>query len=219
MPEGRHPARHVLQGLPPSLSSPTGTPRRTRNTFRIGSSWRRSDLEPVLLELQMSRVHIIYYRRAAPRNIWAVIRLRRRNVYAARIKALSLPVRSSYHSLSIQPAPSTNTMSQASPAAASSTSTDFEAIFRAALDAYKSQTKKDIASHPLAAQLQSCDSSSAILAVLRAQVQAVDQSQSADEKWTKWLDPTVNVLYAFSTTLGNGVGVSHDTLSHSRSTL
>jgi hypothetical protein len=111
-------------------------------------------------------------------------------------------------------------MPQVPSTATSCTSTDFETIFRAALDAYKDQTKKDIASHPLAAQLQSCDSSSAILAVLRAQVQTVDQSQSADEKWTKWLDPTVNVLYAFSATLGNGVGVvSHDTLSHSRSTL
>ena len=105
-------------------------------------------------------------------------------------------------------------MSQAPPAAASSTSTDFEAIFRVALDAYKSQTKKDIDSHPLATQLQSCNSSGAILSVLRAQVQVFDQSQSADDKWTKWLDPTVNVLYAFSTALGNGIGVvSNDTLS------
>ncbi len=86
-------------------------------------------------------------------------------------------------------------------------SIDFETIFGAALEAYKKQTRKDIASHPLAAQLQSCDSPSAILAVLRAQVQAFDQSQSAGEKLTKWLDPTVNVLFAFSTTLGNGVGL------------
>lgn len=99
-------------------------------------------------------------------------------------------------------------------------STDFEAIFRAALEAYKHQTKKDIATHPLAIQLQSCNSPSAILAVLRAQVQAFDQSKSSDEKLTKWLDPTVNVLYAFSTILGNGVGmVNCETLSHSVSTL
>ncbi len=86
-------------------------------------------------------------------------------------------------------------------------STNFETIFTAALEAYKRQTKRDIASHPLAAQLESCDSPDAILAVLRAQVQAFDQSQSADEKLIKWLDPTVNVLYAFSATLGNGVGL------------
>ena len=92
------------------------------------------------------------------------------------------------------------TMSQIPPTASTS-STTFEAIFTAALKSYNKKTKKDIASHPLAAQLQSCDSSSAILAVLRAQVQANDQAQSADEKWTKWLDPTVNVVSAFSPVL------------------
>ena len=108
---------------------------------------------------------------------------------------------------------------QAPSAATSSTSADFKNIFRAALDAYSDRTKKDIASHPLATQLQSCDSSSAILSVLRAQVRAFDQSQSADDKWTKWLDPTVKVLYAFSTTLANGVGVvSDDSLSRLRAT-
>jgi hypothetical protein len=89
----------------------------------------------------------------------------------------------------------------------STSSTSFESLFTAAFKAYKEQTKNDIASHPLATQLQSCDSPSAILAVLRTQVQAVDQSRSANEQWTKWLDPTVNVLFAFSEILGNGVGV------------
>ncbi|KAH8983356.1 hypothetical protein EDB92DRAFT_1578578 [Lactarius akahatsu] len=89
----------------------------------------------------------------------------------------------------------------------STSSANFEIIFMAALEAYKKQTKRDIASHPLAAQLQSCDSPSAILTVLRTQVQTFDRSQTADERWTKWLDPTVNVLYAFSVALGNGVGL------------
>ena len=80
-------------------------------------------------------------------------------------------------------------------------STNFETIFTAALEAYNKKAKKDIASHPLATQIQSCNSSSAILAVLRAQVLANDQAQSADEKWTKWLDPTVNVVSAFSPVL------------------
>jgi hypothetical protein len=85
--------------------------------------------------------------------------------------------------------------------------TNFETIFTVALKEYKKHTKRDIASHPLVTQLQSCDSPSAILAVLRARVQKFDQSQSVDEKWMKWLDPTVNVLHAFSATLGNGVGL------------
>ena len=101
-------------------------------------------------------------------------------------------------------------MSQIPPAPTSST--NFETIFTAALEAYNKKTKKDIASHPLAAQLQSCHSSDAILSVLRAQVQANDQAQSADEKWTKWLDPTVNVVSAFSPVL-NVAGQVITTLS------
>ncbi|KAH9044850.1 hypothetical protein EDB84DRAFT_1635198 [Lactarius hengduanensis] len=96
-------------------------------------------------------------------------------------------------------------MSQVSSTATSST--NFATILTAALETYKQQTKRDIASHPLAARLQSCDSSSDILTVLRDQVQAFDQSQSAHDKLTRWLDPTVNVLYAFSATLGSGVGL------------
>ena len=95
-------------------------------------------------------------------------------------------------------------MSQVSPSTTSSP--NFDTIFTAALDAYKKKTKKDIISHPLAAQLQSCDSSSTIIAVLRSQVQANDQAESTDEKWTKWLDPTVNVLSAFSASLKDVAG-------------
>ena len=96
-------------------------------------------------------------------------------------------------------------MSQASSAASSST--NFVTIFTAALKEYKKKTKNDITSHPLASQLQACGSPAAILSVLRDQVQVLEQSQSPDDNFTKWLDPTVNVLYAFSTTLGNSVGL------------
>ena len=85
-------------------------------------------------------------------------------------------------------------------------------IFSAALDAYKAQTKKDIAAHPLAAQLKSCKDASDVLDILRAQARAVDASQSADEKWTRWLDPTVNVLHAFSAFLGDAVGLVRSVL-------
>ena len=91
--------------------------------------------------------------------------------------------------------------------ATSSAGTSFEAIFTAALNAYNKQTKNRIASHPLAVHLNSSDSPGGILALLRAQVQAFDNSQKTNEKLTKWLDPTVNVLYAFSAILGNGVGL------------
>lgn len=88
------------------------------------------------------------------------------------------------------------------------------------MEEYKQQTKKNITSHPLAVQLQSCDSPSAILTALRAQVKGFNQSTGVDEKLTKWLDPTINVLSAFSATVSNGIGtVNCGTLSHSRFTL
>ncbi|KAH9012826.1 hypothetical protein EDB83DRAFT_2233572, partial [Lactarius deliciosus] len=85
--------------------------------------------------------------------------------------------------------------------------TSFATIFTAALNAYKQQTKRDLTSHPLSTRLQSCDSSSAILDMLRTQFRTFDRSQAANERWSKWLDPTVNVLYAFSVTLGSSVGL------------
>ena len=90
---------------------------------------------------------------------------------------------------------------------APSTSSNFQLFFDNALKAYEKHTKNDLLAHPLAAQLQSCDSPAAILAVLRQQVQELNQSRTSKEKLTKWLDPTVNVLFAFSGALGEGVGL------------
>ena len=80
-------------------------------------------------------------------------------------------------------------------------------IFTEAMEKYQKKTKKNLASHPLAARLDSCGDVSAIRAVLRAQAQVLDRSQSVDEKLTKWLDPIVNVLCALSDTIGNAVGL------------
>jgi hypothetical protein len=89
-----------------------------------------------------------------------------------------------------------------------SSSSNFQLIFNNALKAYERRTKKDLLAHPLAAQLQACDTPSSILVVLRQQIPDLDRSQSTSaDRLTKWLDPTVNVLYALSATLGEGVGL------------
>ncbi|KAH8997821.1 hypothetical protein EDB86DRAFT_3242994, partial [Lactarius hatsudake] len=88
-----------------------------------------------------------------------------------------------------------------------SSSSHFQTIFYASMKEYKRKTKKDLLEHPLMAQLQTCNSPTDILAVLRTQVQQFEQSTSGDDKLTKWLIPTVNVLYAFSGALGEGVGL------------
>ena len=86
-----------------------------------------------------------------------------------------------------------------------STSPNIQLIFDNALKAYKKRTKNDILTHPLAGQLEACKSASSILTVLQEQAQELNQSQ-LERNNTKWLYPTVNVLHAFSETLGEGVG-------------
>ncbi|KAH8996589.1 hypothetical protein EDB83DRAFT_2559152, partial [Lactarius deliciosus] len=88
-----------------------------------------------------------------------------------------------------------------------SSSSNFQTIFYASMKEYKKKTKKDLLEHPLMGQLQTCNSPADILAVLRTQVQQFEESTSGDDKLTKWLIPTVNVLYAFSGALGEGVGL------------
>ncbi len=88
-----------------------------------------------------------------------------------------------------------------------SSSSNFQGIFYAAMKEYDKKTKKDLLAHPLVGQLQPCNSPADILNVLRDQVQQFEQSTSTVEKWTKWLNPTVNVLYTLSAVLGEGVGV------------
>jgi hypothetical protein len=94
-------------------------------------------------------------------------------------------------------------MSHASPS--TSSSPNFQLIFDNALKAYERCTKSDLLAHPLVAQLQDCNCLSAILAVIHQQVQEFHQSREDDENLTKWLDPTVKVLYLLSNTLGEGI--------------
>ena len=84
-----------------------------------------------------------------------------------------------------------------------SKSPNFQLIFDNAVNAYKKRTKIDPLMHPLANRLETCDSASSILALLQEQVQELNQSQRNN---MKWLDPTVNVLHAFSETFGEVVG-------------
>ena len=94
---------------------------------------------------------------------------------------------------------------QAHPGA--STSSNFQLVLDAALEAYEKKTKCNLLTHPLAAQLQSCDSPTAILSVLQGLIQQFDRRRANDERLSSWLNPTVNVLYAFSSTIGQGVGL------------
>lgn len=78
---------------------------------------------------------------------------------------------------------------------------NFQSTFNDALRAYKKRTREDLFLHPLAARMQSCDSPSAILYVLREQV------RNDEEKWTNWLSPVVSAIHTLSLTLGEDVGL------------
>jgi hypothetical protein len=84
---------------------------------------------------------------------------------------------------------------------------NFISIFNLALDVYRKRTKQDLATHPLFPILQACDSPDEILAVLREQIPEFAESQNSDDWFTRWLVPTANVLFVFSTMLGEGVGL------------
>ena len=111
-------------------------------------------------------------------------------------------------------------MSQASPDIPSHA--NYQTIFDSALQAYKKKTGKDLPSTPLFRTLETCRSSDDVIATLRQEVPAPNQSGSSDDRLTRWLDPTVRVINAFSATIGGAValvslpeyGMIHPQISH-----
>ena len=90
---------------------------------------------------------------------------------------------------------------------ATTSSSDIERIFDAALKSYKKKTKKDLKNHDIFKQLEKCDSPAEILAKFQA-IQFGDPSQTGSDEGLKgWLVPTLNVLCAFSNTLGEGISL------------
>ena len=84
---------------------------------------------------------------------------------------------------------------------------NFQSVFDAALEEYEKKTKSKLLTHPLAAQLQSCDTPTAILSVLHDLILQFDCRRSSDGRLSNWLKPTVNVFCSLSVTLGQGVGL------------
>ena len=84
---------------------------------------------------------------------------------------------------------------------------NFTAIFDAASQEYKALTKKDLATHPFAAAIEDRNSPDSILNVFRNQAQAFDAFFKGDDKLMASLTPIVNILFTFSETLGEGVGL------------
>jgi hypothetical protein len=87
---------------------------------------------------------------------------------------------------------------------------NYQSIFDTALRAYNKKTGKDLFSNPLCRRFEACGSPDDIITILRQQIPGFDQSaggSSGDSRLTRWLDPTVKVINAFSTTIGGIVAL------------
>jgi hypothetical protein len=83
-----------------------------------------------------------------------------------------------------------------------------QVIFEAALEAYEKQTGMKLIDHPLARQLENCNSVQSITAILEKQARAFSRFRGDDGKVMKSLKSAVHVLYGLSTTiLGEGIGL------------
>ena len=111
-------------------------------------------------------------------------------------------------------------MSTNKQSAGPSTSTDeFTPIFNVASTEYARVTGKRLDTHPFAAQLDACDGPKAVSDLLRTQAQAFNKFRKGDEKLMAVLDPTVHILFTFSATLGDGIGLVSHLVSFGMATL
>jgi hypothetical protein len=84
---------------------------------------------------------------------------------------------------------------------------NFLAIFQAALIEFETVTGKSLHGHPFSTQLETCDNTQAVLNVLQTQAETFSRFRNRNERLMAWLDPTVNILFTLSTTLGEGIGL------------
>lgn len=95
-------------------------------------------------------------------------------------------------------------MSQATPLTVSLS--NYQVIFDNALESYKKQTGKNLTSDPLLHSLETCHSpDDVVTTILRGLIPGSDQSRNIDDRLTKWLKPTINVLYTLSATIGGSM--------------
>jgi hypothetical protein len=76
-----------------------------------------------------------------------------------------------------------------------------QSLFEAALRDYEKQTGMKLIEHPLARQLENCNSVESITAVLQEQARAFSEFRRDDDKVMKPLKCVVHVLHLLSTSL------------------
>jgi hypothetical protein len=91
--------------------------------------------------------------------------------------------------------------------AAHSSMSNFTPIFDTAVKEYKKFTKKDLQTHPFAAQFNKCDTPHAVLDLFRKQAQDFEEFRKGDDTLITWLDPTINILFTCSETIGEALSL------------
>jgi hypothetical protein len=88
-------------------------------------------------------------------------------------------------------------------------SESFRFLFEIALQRYEEKTGTKLVEHPIAKQLEKCDSVDSITTFLREQARFFGKFKGDDGKVMKSLKYSVNVLYTLSTNaaLGEGIGL------------
>ena len=89
----------------------------------------------------------------------------------------------------------------------SESAANFTAIFDAASNEYKTLTGQDLGSHPFAAAFENTNSLNSVLDIFRKQAQDLDRFRKGDDKLMAWLTPIVHIIFTFSGTLGEGIGL------------
>jgi hypothetical protein len=92
-----------------------------------------------------------------------------------------------------------------------SSSSSFRDLFNAALQDYEIQTGTKLDDHPLAKELEICDSIEAITTIFQKQAEQFRKFRGGDGMLMKSLRLSVDVLYPLSTStfLGEGIGLVH----------
>jgi hypothetical protein len=85
----------------------------------------------------------------------------------------------------------------------------FRELFEHALQDYENQTGTKLARHPLAEQLQGCNSVDSVLAILQQQTHAFAEFRGGDRRLMNALKRTVSAIHALSnnTTLNEVIGM------------
>jgi len=89
---------------------------------------------------------------------------------------------------------------------AGSSTSNFDAIFDAALNEYEAITGKSLTSLPFYERLSACHSPEDISNLFRDQAQDFSKVCKREEKLMAWLNPIINILFTVSATLAEGAG-------------